>query len=420
MSPRGPARKTGGQRPGGAGAARREQQSRADKAPPPAGVAARRLAAEALVRIDREGAYANLVVPALLDRSTLDARDRHFVTELVYGTTRMRRSCDWLIDRFVLDELDAPTRSLLRMGAYQLVHLRTPAHAAVSATVEAAPRKVRGLVNAVLRRVADASHEWPDEATRLSYPSWVIDRLTDDLGPENALAALEAMNHAASATERDDGYTQDLASQWVADAVEAAPADLVLDLCAAPGGKTTRMAHTGARVVAGDRRAGRVGLITSNADRLGVRDRVMAVAADGTRPPFATGSFDRILIDAPCSGLGALRRRPDARWRIEAADVDALARLQIELVEAAIPLLRPGALLAYSVCTLTLAESVAVDEHLAATHPELVALDPPTVAEQAWQPVGRGARVLPQTADTDGMYLLRLRLDPAARRAEER
>ncbi len=372
------------------------------------GVTSRRVAAEALQRISDEGAYANLVLPALLARSGLDERDRGFVTELVYGTTRMRRSCDWLVDRFVLTDLDPQARALLRIGAYQLVFLDTPPHAAVSATVDAAPRKLRGLVNAVLRRVADGDRRWPDEATRLSYPDWIIQRLTDDLGTDDALAALEAMNQAGQVNERDDGYTQDLASRWVADAVEAEAGELVLDACAAPGGKATRLAASGATVIAADLRPSRVGLIATNVATLGLGEQVSVLVADGLHPPMARGTCDRVLIDAPCSGLGALRRRPDARWRITPDDVTALAALQIDLVESLLPLVKPGGLFVYSVCTLTAAESLAVDQHLAAAHPDLVPLGPPPGG--LWRPAGRGFQVLPQDAGTDGMYVLRLQV----------
>ncbi|MEZ5141854.1 MAG: transcription antitermination factor NusB [Acidimicrobiales bacterium] len=372
------------------------------------GSEARRLAAEALVRIE-EGGYANLVVPALLDRSDLEARDRGLVTELVYGATRMRRACDWLVDRFLTSPPDARGRALLRLGAYQLAFLDTPPHAAVDATVGAAPKRLRGLVNAVLRRVADAPRDWPDEATRLSYPDWVVGRLTADLGAEDARDALVAMNEPARVTTRDDGYVQDLASQWVAAEVGAGPGDRVLDLCAAPGGKATALAEAGASVVAADVRTTRAQLIAGNAARLGLGRGVTTVVADGTTPPWRPSSFDRVLVDAPCSGLGVLRRRPDARWRIDADDVDRLADLQRRLLTAARGLVRPGGLLVYSVCTLTTAETVGIDEWLATTMPDVDAAPaPPATPSAPWRPVGRGVRLLPQDAGTDGMYLLRL------------
>jgi len=382
----------------------------ASSPPPDAhGVAARRVALEALLRIDQEGGYANLVLPGVLARSGLDERDRAFVTELVYGTTRMQRACDWLVDRFVMRDLDAPTRAILRLGAYQLVFLETPPHAAVSATVGVAPPRTRGLVNAVLRRVSEAARVWPDEATRLSYPDWILERLTQDLGAERAVAALEAMDERAASVERDDGYHQDPASQWVAAEVCAEPGERVLDLCAGPGGKATLMAGSGALVVATDSRPVRSGLVAENVRRLGL-DNVAVLTADGARSPFAPASFDRVLVDAPCSGLGSLRRRADARWRIEPTDVDELTGLQRSLLHEAATLVRPGGTLVYSVCTLTDAETVGIDEWLSATHPEFEAVMPPG---EPWQPHGRGALLLPQPADsvsgaTDGMFLLRL------------
>jgi 16S rRNA (cytosine967-C5)-methyltransferase len=377
---------------------------------PAPGVAARRTAVEALGRIETEGAYANLVLPAVLERTSLASRDRAFVTELVYGTTRMRRACDWLVDRFVTRPPDAAARTWLRIGAYQLAFLDTPPHAAVGATVEAAPTKLRGFLNAVLRKVATADRNWPDDATRLSYPDWIVARLRADLGDEPALLALEEMNRSATVSTRPDGYVQDLASQWVADAVGAQPGERVLDVAAAPGGKATALASTGAAVIAADLRPGRVGLIAANARRLGLQ--VPALAADGRRPPFAARTFDRVLLDAPCSGLGTLRRRADARWRIEEGDVDALARLQRDLLEQAISLVRPGGTLTYSVCTMTAAETIEIDRQLAAAHPALEAVGE-VVAP--WEALGRGRLLLPPAAGTDGMYLLALRVGPSAR-----
>lgn len=322
------------------------------------GIPSRRAAIDALVRIENDGAYANLVLPTMLGRRQLSDRDKGFVTELVYGTTRMMRACDHLVDRYVLGETDPEVRAALRVGAYQLHFLDTPRHAAVSATVGAVKGRGRGLVNAVLRKVADADVAWPDAATRLSYPTWMAARLVQDLGASDAYVAMEAMNEAATTSTRDDGYVQDEASQRIVAAVAAQRNDLVVDVCAAPGGKATGIAASGAAVLALDLQPQRVGLMATNVARLG--SRVTPVVGDGLALPIRAASIDRVLIDAPCSGLGSLRRRPDARWRIDAAAPERLAELQIALVEAALPLLRPGGVLTYSVCTLTKVESEGV------------------------------------------------------------
>jgi 16S rRNA (cytosine967-C5)-methyltransferase len=339
----------------------------------------------------------------VLDRSHRSGADRAFVTELVYGATRMRRSCDWLVDRFVLRPLDKTVRAALRLGAYQLAFLRTPAHAAVAETVAVVPGRVRGLVNAVLRQVASAGPPvWPDEGTRLSYPDWIIERLRADLGDEAALGALEQMNVAPSVTRRPDGVVQDRASQWVAELVGARSGERIVDVCAGPGGKTTAMADADPLLVIGaDVRAARAALVRTMADSVRLAN-VSVVVADGRCPPFATATADRVLVDAPCSGLGVLRRRADARWRVTPDAVDDLARLQKELLDGAALLVRPGGRLAYSVCTLTMAETVAIDEWMADRHPEF---RPVTGPSEPWQPHGRGALLLPQRAGTDGMFI---------------
>lgn len=374
-----------------------------------AGVAARQLAADALIRIERDGAYANIVLSPMLSKSTLEQRDRGFVTELVYGTTRMRRSCDWLVDRFLPDpeRVDLTARTWLRLGAFQLAFLGTPPHAAVSATVEAAPRKISGLCNAVLRKVATSLPvDWPNDSVRLSQPDWIVQRLTEDLGSDRAVAALESMNEAASVTTREDGYIQDEGSQLVATAVDAQPGEIVLDMCAAPGGKATALVSDGATVVAADMRPSRLTLLSSNRDRLDISASDMhIVGADGTAPPFRSHTFDRVLLDAPCSGLGALRRRPDARWRIEQKDINELVQVQRELFTQALELVRPGGELVYSVCTITAAETLGLDEWAAETFPALIARP---LDDSPWTALGRGALLLPQDAGTDGMYVLRL------------
>ena len=370
----------------------------------------RRVALDALDRIERDDAYANLALSAVLDRSGLDRRDRALVTELVYGSIRRRRSLDHLVDRFLSTEPPSTARNALRLGAYQLHFTEIPAHAAVAETVEATPKRFRGLVNAILRKVSSTDVTWPDEATRLSYPDWIVDRLRTDLGDQEATAALESMNHAPDVNTRDDGYVQDLASQWVVDAIDLGDADLVADLCAAPGGKATGLAGRGARVVAADLRPGRVGLVAANVERLHLGRLVLPVVADASTPPLRPASFDVVLLAAPCSGLGVLRRRADARWRVAPGDVGRLVALQRELLAAAVPLVRPGGQLVYSVCTLTAAESVEQAEWLESSGAGAARLEPLPPPPAPWRPWGSGAVLLPQAADTDGMSLFRWRV----------
>lgn len=371
-------------------------------------VTARGVAITALVAAE-EGERANLVVPRLLAASGLDERDRGFVTELAYGTLRMCRACDWLVGQFARGELEPVVRAAARAGAYQLAFMRVPAYAAVSATVSEAPPRARSLLNAVLRRVAALVEAgpivWPDLGTRLSYPDWVIRRLGEDLGPERAMGALDQMNIAASQTVRADGYTQDLGSQAVASHMAgllSTHPGAVLDVCAAPGGKATLLAGSSPLVVGADVATARARQVAVNAERLGLGN-LPVVVADGEHPPFRGARFAGVLVDAPCSGLGALRRRPDARWRVRPEDVGRLAALQRRLLGSAAGLVEPGGVLVYSVCTLTRTETGDVSGWLARQLGSgWEVLGPPSAP---WEPYGDGAVLLPQSAGTDGMYL---------------
>jgi 16S rRNA (cytosine967-C5)-methyltransferase len=423
---------------------------------------ARLLALDALVRIEG-GAFAHIVVPEMLRSSTLPDRDRAFATDLVYGTVRAQRRLDDLIARVSnrpVRRLDRPVRAALRLGAYQLVH-DVPAHAAVAETVDAlgarSPR-ARGFTNGVLRGITRLGPPWPgpdDVAVALSYPDWLVARLTADLGADDASGALAAMNEPAAVTLRPNprqvtadaleaelrslavevergalvpdalvvrgigdpaqlaavregrATPQDQASQAVAALVDAHPGHRVVDVAAAPGGKATALGERAAgrgTVLALDVDAGRTRLIARAAQRLALPS-LHTVVADARRTPILAGSADRVLVDAPCSGLGVLRRRADARWRITPGAVDDLVVLQREMLAAAAALVRAGGVLVYSVCTLTAAETEGIDEWSAGALPDFAALAPPAVP---WRPVGRGARLLPQAAGTDGMYVLRL------------
>jgi 16S rRNA (cytosine967-C5)-methyltransferase len=228
----------------------------------------------------------------------------------------------------------------------------------------------------------------------------MVDLFRAELG-DDAVPALERMNQPPPVTERADGYVQDESSQWVAAAVDAAAGERVLDVCAAPGGKTTAMGSAGAVVIAADQRFGRARMVQDNALKLDLE--IPVVTADGVAPPFRAASFDAVLLDAPCSGLGALRRRADARWRIQPDDITDLAALQAELLASSAGLVGPGGRLVYSVCTISAAESV---DHLT---PVGFEVDPTPPAMGTWRPFEQGWRVLPHDADTDGMVMIRYR-----------
>jgi 16S rRNA (cytosine967-C5)-methyltransferase len=442
-------------------------------------VTARVLALDALMRIE-EGAYSHVVLPAMLGQTNLSDRDRAFATDLVYGSVRAQRRIDDLLGHVVkrpLPRLDPPVRAALRIGAYQLLR-DVPAHAAVGETVDAvaarSPR-ARGFVNANLRALTRLPRPWPEPreaAVALSYPDWLVARLSADLGVDDARDALAAMNEPAVVTLRPDprrvtpgtlvdelraagadaevgrlvadavlvrgvgdpgrlpavsegrATPQDQGSQAVVAVLAPKAGESIADLAAAPGGKATAAAErvgTDGLVVALDVDAGRVRMVDGARHRIGLA-WLAPVVGDGRTPPLRAGSFDRVLVDAPCSGLGVLRRRPDARWRLQPDTIDELAALQRELLAAAAPLVRPGGLLVYSVCTLTTAETVGVDEWAAEAlpgfTPEAAADGTNSTASGAvsgavsgagWRRHGRGALLLPQFAGTDGMFVLALR-----------
>jgi 16S rRNA (cytosine967-C5)-methyltransferase len=426
----------------------------------------RHVALDALMRVE-QGAYAHILVPELLRQRAFAARDRGLVTELVYGSVRMRRAVDHLIAQVSsrpLDELDDRVRAALRLGAYQLL-LGIPPHAAVGETVNLVGARARGFVNGVLRALARLGPPWPmpsgDDvpslAVRTSHPDWIVRTLVDGFGVRDAVATLELddapppvtlrvnpmratpaevsveLRHSGVEVERGlleadallvrhsgdlarlpavrDGRAspQDQASQAVVAVLDPQPGDLVLDLASAPGGKATaaaeRMSARGT-VVAADLHPGRVRTVMRAAGRLGLGGVILPLLADGAHPPVRDDAFDRVLLDAPCSGLGVLRRRPDARWRIQPGDVEDLAALQRNLLASAASAVKHGGRLVYSVCTLTRAETLDIDRWAERELPELRAVDPPG---PPWRPHGRGAILLPSDAHSDGMFVLVLR-----------
>jgi 16S rRNA (cytosine967-C5)-methyltransferase len=382
---------------------------------------ARSVAYDLLRAVDQRDAYANLLLPTLV--KGLDARERAFAAELGYGTLRALGTLDHVLglcSSRPVSEMDPQVRDVLRVGAYQLLRTRVATHAAVSTTVDLAKR-VAGpgaakFVNAVLRRVAERDGDLglPDDpvdalAIETAHPRWIVEAFIDVLGDE-AAAALKADDERpevhlvarpgriardglvgscrsagldADAGElspyavrlhggdpRDipavkDGSAgvQDEGSQYAALALTellGAGRHDVLDLCAGPGGKAALLAGTlHGRLLANELHEHRAKLVRDNLrDTRGMPYAV--VTGDGTRGPWPDAAFDGVLLDAPCTGLGALRRRPEARWRRQPADVAPLQDLQKRLLDGAIRATRPGGYVVYVVCSPHRAETTEV------------------------------------------------------------
>ncbi|MGH2691749.1 MAG: 16S rRNA (cytosine(967)-C(5))-methyltransferase RsmB [Actinomycetota bacterium] len=416
---------------------------------------ARAVALELVRRVTDEGAYSNLLLPTLLERGALSARDRALATELAYGTVRRLIPIDHAVGRFLerpIARTPAIARAALRIGAYQLMYMRVPAHAAVDEAVELTPPRQRGFVNAVLRKLATSEPEGPvgdgDEqiSLRTGLVPWAVAELRRLLGAEaeaaaNALAthgpltirsnpcatspetlgaALREAGHetepgrihpgslrvpGASPTELPgftDGWfaIQDEASAYVVDVLDPQPGERILDLCAGPGGKASDIACRTGSVVAADLTEQRVALVRSSARRLKVN--ALLLVQDASSPALREG-FDRIMVDAPCSGIGAARRRPELLWRPKRHELSRLARLQVRLAVGAASLLRPGGILAYSVCTFPRAETDAACDALLGKAPFLRP-DPFTGPEG--ERVER-ARLWPHRHGTDAMFVAR-------------
>jgi 16S rRNA (cytosine967-C5)-methyltransferase len=308
---------------------------------------ARQIAFRVLQRV-HEGGYAT----DLLRRESGDQRDLALAESIVLGCLRYQSQLDYLIDVFSgrkQPKLDEEVRIALRMGIFQLRYLdRIPAHAAVTESVElvklAHKRSAAGFVNAVLRKVTRRPVNWPDRATKLSIPAWMLERWENQYGQEEAgKIARAALEEPEAAINPDTGRQQDPGAQSIVPLLAIEPGMTVLDLCAAPGNKTAQALALGAHVVACDRYLKRLMDVPAQAQRV--------VLDASTVLPFNV-KFDRILVDAPCSGTGTLARNPEIKWRLRLADLPRFALLQREILQRALENLKPGGRLVYATCSL--------------------------------------------------------------------
>lgn len=386
---------------------------------------ARGVAYTVLAAVREDDAYVNLLLPRLMTEQNLDTRDAAFATELTHGTIRWQGTYDAVIDQLAKRDLDPAVRDVLRLGAHQLLAMRVPDHAAVSTSVALVKRvvghKPAGFVNAILRRVSERDlASWIELVTegltgddvlavRYSHPAWVVAELrrsllavdasheleellaADNVPPKVTLVArprlatvaelpgtpgllspwavvLDGGDPGAIAAVREGrAAVQDEGSQLVAKALVdlplEPPRDRWLDLCAGPGGKAALLGalavERGAHLVANEMQPHRAELVRQSLRAL---PDVEVTVHDGREGPWEPGSFDRILIDAPCTGLGALRRRPEARWRRRPEDLESLVPLQRALLRRGMELLRPGGVMAYATCSPSPSETLDVIE----------------------------------------------------------
>jgi 16S rRNA (cytosine967-C5)-methyltransferase len=412
-----------------------------------------------------------LLLDAAFDRraADLDARDRRWTQELVWGMLRRRGWIDHLLAPRVrggIARLEADLADLLRLGVYQLLYMGSvPAYAAIAQTVELAKTRhglgASKLANAVLRRLdreRDAlGAELPADpvealAVEYSHPRWLVARWVARWGADETRALLEANNREAPLIVRPWGvvreqletmleesgvstsdaplvedslllapgtvlmalgafqqgrcFVQDPAATLVTRYAALPPGLQVADLCAAPGGKSVELARTAAHVTAADSNENRIGRVIDTIGRLEL-ENVDAVVADARDGTL--GEFDAVLVDAPCTGTGTFRRHPDARWRLRTSDLAVMAAAQRAVLRGAAKCVKPGGLLVYSTCSLEPEENDAQVEAFLADHPGWTLEPPPagTVPETVLD-AGR-LRVLPQRHGTDGSFAARLR-----------
>jgi 16S rRNA (cytosine967-C5)-methyltransferase len=468
----------------GPGYARDDRTGRAPRGGRPPSDPARQAAYEAVAAVHRDDAYANLVLPDILRGMALTGRDAAFATELTYGTLRALGTLDVIIASAAgreVSRIDPPARDALRLGAYQLLYTRVPAHAAVNQTVDlvrSVAMGAAGFANAVMRTIAEKPLDgWLEQlapaydvdpvgnlAVLHHHPQWIIRSFAEALGgdlddtrrlliednqpPAVHLCARPGRAEAVELADEVGGtpgafspyavylgggspgdlaairagraHVQDEGSQLVAVALLAAPVDgqdtRWLDLCAGPGGKTGLLgaiaARRGAEVTAVEVAEHRARLVENATAGMPVTVLPMDGRSVGRDPDLPEESFDRVLVDAPCTGLGSLRRRPESRWRRQPSDLPALTKLQRELLVAGLRAVRPGGVVAYVTCSPHMVETqVTVTEASRRSGVDADFVDARPLLPPGMPGLGSGPTVQlwPHRHGTDAMFLAVLR-----------
>jgi 16S rRNA (cytosine967-C5)-methyltransferase len=437
----------------------------------------RRVAFESLISVEESDAYLNLVLPRHLDKASLSVQDAAFATELAYGTSRNQGFYDWLIAKVTgrpIEDIDHQALVVLRLGAHQLVTLRTPGHAAIFETVELAKKVLKqsavGFVNAALRRISEKSYDqWlqilqradlsEDDylAIRYSHPTWVVRSIRLALQSEGAgdelETALEADNRNPAVNlvllpSRDEprneqlervgvspiGFelqggdpsklpsvmngsmrVQDQGSQLSALALSnAAPiksGEKWLDLCAGPGGKAALLAALGAgssvELTTNEPLEHRADLVETALRHSGLKAKQLRLDGRGLPKNLM---YDRIMLDAPCTGLGALRRRPESRWRKNADQLKELSAIQRELLQSAWQHLKPGGVLAYVTCSPHPSETTSQVEWFLRSNKDANLMDAGAVVrklspEIQLMPERKTVQLWPHRNVTDAMFI---------------
>jgi 16S rRNA (cytosine967-C5)-methyltransferase len=381
-------------------------------------LSARHVALSALREWRTGKEFADSILASLLLKTSLPARDRAFAQELFYGVLRNLTLLDFWIASVRRARLDVDLRDILRLGFYQVFLLETPAHAAVYETVELAAKKHRALINGILRgamrnheQLQQSANKQPSHV-QFSHPQFLLRRWRNNF-PGKAVVDLCLWNnrpppvyarinqlkislaeflsiypgsfllpnlknfvglpgHISEAIAAGHCYVQDPSTAIACQLLDPQPGEKILDACSAPGGKTSYLAELMQNrgvIVACDRDQQRISLVEENLARLGVKiARVVQHDWTTSRIPREISSlapFDRILVDAPCSNTGVMRRRLDVRWRLREADFLRMQKQQLKIIDAVVDLLKPGGVLVYSTCSIEPEENEQVLEEIA-------------------------------------------------------